>query len=163
MISSGRSGGNEHPGGRSSENDGPNAATAEGRNGLPGGATTEDKLEHFAEDLGRFLGTVQNRAASWLDQRQAISEQLTQIRDSANHYLQQLAGEGAKFAEAVQRGRRGRPAGSAAKRSPGRPPGSATAPSPTIPKRTMSAEARRRIGQAQKKRWAKLKKEQAGG
>jgi hypothetical protein len=160
MTSTGRSGGNEHPGGRSSENDGPNALAAAGGNEGAHGQTADDKLESFAEDLGRFLGTVENRATNWLGQRQAIAEQLTQIRDTANNYLQQLAGEGARLAEAVQRGRRGRPAASRVKRGPGRPPGSAMAPSPTIPKRTMSAEARRRIGQAQKKRWAKLKKEQ---
>ena len=144
------------------ENDGANAAAAAGGANEETGRTAEDRLETFAEDLGRFLGTVQSRATSWLDQRKDITEQLTQIRDTANQYLEQLAGEGARLAEAVQRGRRGRPPGSGSQRGPGRPPGSATAPSPTIPKRTMSAEARRRIGQAQRKRWAELRKSKGG-
>jgi hypothetical protein len=34
---------------------------------------------------------VQGKAASWLQQRKDIAQQLTQIRDTANNYLQQLS------------------------------------------------------------------------
>lgn len=120
------------------------------------GTRSADTLGDFAEDLGRLLGTAQSKAAAWLDQRKAIAEQLTQIRDTANRYLQELTGGGANMAVAVRRGRRGRPPGSgAAKRGPGRPAGAANK------KRTMSPEARERIAAAQRARWAKQKA--AGG
>ena len=130
--------------------------TGPGPNEGPDGKAN-DALGDFAEDLGRFLGQVQNRATSWLEQRQAIAEQLTQIRDTANQYLNQLGTEGTQFAERFQRGRRGRPPGTGAKRGPGRPPGSASAPAPGAG-RKMSAAARKRISEAQKARWAKQRK-----
>ena len=111
---------------------------------------TEDKIGDFAEDLGKILGTAQSKASAWLDQRKSIAEQLTQIRDTANQYLQQLTGV---TAAAVTRARRGRPPGGGARRGPGRPPGSIKN------KRTMSAEARAKISAAQKKRWAKQRRE----
>ena len=144
-------------------NEGPDGRMASGGNEGRGGRTAEDRLESFAEDLGRFLGNVQNRATSWLEQRKDIAEQLTQIRDTANQYLQQLGAESARLADAVQRGRRrGRPPGSERGRGPGRPPGSANAPAPTAGKRSLSAEARKRIAQAQRERWAKLKAGRGG-
>ena len=112
-------------------------------------AVTEDRIGDFAEDLGKILGTAKSKASAWLDQRKSIADQLTQIRDSANQYLQQLMGGAA----AVTRTRRGRPPGGGAKRGPGRPPGSGRK------KRTMSAEARAKISAAQKRRWAKHRKE----
>lgn len=57
--------------------------------------------------------------------------------------------------------------GQPAKRGPGRPPASADGASPTSAttrrrkKRTMSADARRRISEAQKARWAKQRGEAA--
>ena len=124
----------------------------------PAGAdNTGIDLEDFAADMGRFLGTVQNRAQTWLQQRQAIAEQLTQIRDTANEYLQRLTGGGADMAVAVRRGRRGRPPGSGkAKGASGRKNGRRGRPK-------MSAEGRARIAEAQRKRWAKLRREQKGG
>jgi hypothetical protein len=120
--------------------------------GGEGANAREDTLADFAEDLGRLLGTAQSKATAWLDQRKSIADQLTQIRDTANRYLQDLAGAGANMSAAVNRGRRGRPPGRpSAKRGPGRPKGSAK-------KRTMSAEARARISEAQRKRWAKQRK-----
>ena len=103
-----------------------------------------DALGDFAADLGRFLGQVQNKATSWLDQRKAISDQLTQIRDSANQYLQQLHGVRQSAARA----------GRAAKA------GAARAVAAARPKRVMSPEARERIAAAQRKRWAKVRREQ---
>ena len=64
---------------------------AEQPNGAPQ-APASDVLGDFAADLGKFLGGVQSKATSWLQQRKDIADQLTQIRDTANQYLQQLAG-----------------------------------------------------------------------
>ena len=106
------------------------------------------KIEEFAEDLGRILGTARSKADSWLGQRQAIVKQLTQLRDEASKLLSQL-GQGAERVI-----RRGRPAGSGnvAKRGPGRPKGSGRGG-----RRKMSAAARAKISAAQKLRWAKQK------
>jgi hypothetical protein len=57
--------------------------------GVAAAGKEQDILGDFAADLGRFLGSVQNRATTWLDQRKAIAEQLTQIRDTASQYLRQ--------------------------------------------------------------------------
>jgi len=118
------------------------------------GSGVEATVVGFAEDLGKILGTAQTRAEGWLNQRKAIATQLAQIRDAANQYLQQLAEGGANIAAAV-RGRKGRPPGSKNKRGPGRPAGTVRK------KRTMSAEAREKIAEAQRKRWAKQKKAKA--
>lgn len=113
---------------------------------------TEHKLEEFAEDLGRLLGTAQAKAEGWLGQRQHITKHLTEIRDTASKLLQQLGNSAVGLTR-----RRGRPAGSgrgpgrAAKGAPGRPKGSGRK------RRTMSAAARAKISAAQKKRWAKVK------
>jgi hypothetical protein len=125
-------------------------------------ARVGEKIESFAEDLGKLLGTAQAKASSWLEQRKSIADQLTQIRDTANEYLQRLSGEAASVAAAVRRGaRRGRPPGSknktagAKKGEPGRPPGSGKK------KGGMSAAGRLAVSRAQKKRWAKKRAEQA--
>lgn len=124
---------------------------------VPPEAPVPDVLGDFAADLGKFLGTVQNRASSWLQQRKDITAQLTQIRDTANQYLQQLGTEGARVTERFQKVRRGRPPGSKnAKRAGSPAPDAAVAPE--RPKRTMSPEARERIAAAQRKRWARQRK-----
>jgi hypothetical protein len=126
-------------------------------------AAVDQKIMGFAEDLGTLLGTAEKKASEWLAQRQAVAEQLSRIRDTANELLTQLTGAGADFATAVQRGRRrGRPPGSrkrtsssvaaAARRRPGRPKGPAK-------KRGMSPEGRARVAAAQKARWAKIRSE----
>ncbi len=107
------------------------------------------KIEEFAEDLGKVLGTARAKAEGWLGQRQQIVKSLTELRDTASKLLADL-GHGAE--RVVRRGRRaGRGIAQAARRGPGRPAGSGRK------KRTMSAEARKRISDAQKKRWAKQK------
>jgi hypothetical protein len=116
-----------------------------------------DALGDFAADLGKFLGTVQSRATSWLDQRKAIADQLTEIRDTANQYLEQLTGRAQNAVAAVSR-RRGRSAGAA-----GEPGGGATTARAKGGRRRgfrMSEEARQRIAEAQRKRWAKRRKDQ---
>jgi hypothetical protein len=120
--------------------------------------SAESKIEDFAEDLGRLLGTAQSKAESWLGQRKAIAEQLTNLRDTASQLLEQL-GMGS--------------AAAGAKRRPGRPKNATAgegefAPAPVSKrqrrkKRTMSPEARERIAAAQRARWAKQKKVGAKG
>jgi hypothetical protein len=119
----------------------------------------EQRMEGFAEDLGKLLGTAQAKASSWLDQRKSIAEQLTQIRDTANDYLQRLSGEAASVAAAVRRGaRRGRPPGS------GKKTGGYKAPAAAVKgkrKGGMSAAGRAAVAAAQKARWAKIRAEKA--
>lgn len=107
------------------------------------GATS--RMEGFAEDLGRLLGTARAKAESWLGQRQNVAKQLEQIRDTASGLLNQLTG-------VPERRRRGR----------------AKTPQPVVPmgtlpekrpRRKLSAKARAAISRAQKLRWAKLKRE----
>ena len=102
---------------------------------------TGEALTEFAEDLGRFLGTVQSKATNWLDQRKAIADQLTQIRDTANGYLQQLTGASPGSAAGPRQARRAGGAKGGRKR-----------------KRNLSPEARERIAEAQRRRWAKARK-----
>jgi len=112
----------------------------------------ENKIDEFAEDLGRLLGTARAKAEDWLGQRKAILEHLTGLRDTANGLIARLGGGGSSE-PAARRGRKpGRPPGSAATRGPGRPAGTVKK------KRTMSPEARARIAAAQRARWAKQKK-----
>ena len=114
---------------------------------------TQQKIEDFAEDLGKMLGSARAKAEGWLGQRQAIVKNLTELRDTASHLLSEL---GQKAERAVRRGRKvGRAAAvqvGAIKRSPGCPPGSGRKK-----KRTMSVAARAAISRAQKARWEKLK------
>ena len=141
-------------------------SAARGGEGPSGGPAdpAPDVLGDFAADLGRFLGGVQGKAASWLQQRKDIAQQLTQIRDTANNYLQQLSGgQGVTTPSMLAKevARRGRPPGSksakkaAAAASPA--PEGAVAAAPAK-KRFMSAEARARIAEAQRKRWAKVRR-----
>lgn len=116
------------------------------------GRAIERAVVGFAEDLGRILGTTQKKAEDWLNQRQAIAEQLTQIRDTATKYLQQIAGGGADMAVAVRRGRRGRPRTSM---------NQATAPDDSLvssgqerKRREMTAAQRKAVGDRMKKYWA---------
>lgn len=116
-------------------------------------STTEGRIEDFAEELGKLLGTARNKAESWLGQRQQITKTLQGIRDEATNLLNQL---GAQAQSALRR--RGRPPGSGNRRGPRRPRKAAAGAAGQVRKRrTMSAEARARISAAQKARWAKQK------
>ena len=133
---------------------------AKKKSGTPAPASAvEQRIEGFAEDLGKLLGAAQAKASSWLDQRKSIAEQLTQIRDTANNYLQRLSGEAASVAAAVRRGaRRGRPPGS------GKKTGAYKAPAAAVKgkrKGGMSAAGRAAVAAAQKARWAKIRAEKA--
>jgi hypothetical protein len=110
-------------------------------------STTEHKIEEFAEDLGRLLGTARAKAEGWMGQRKNIAKQLAGIRDTASDLLQQLTSGGSRMVAAVGRGRRATSSGSGA--GPGRPKGRR--------RRKLSAKARKAISDAQKKRWARVK------
>src|SRR5687767_8454244 len=107
------------------------------------------RLDEFAEDLGKLLGTAQSKAEGWLNQRQSIAKQLTGIRDTAQDLLQQLTGGGARMAAAVRRGRK--------KAKPGIPvvqPGMRA----SRKKRVMSAATKAKMRAAAKARWAAIRK-----
>ena len=114
---------------------------------------SQQKIEDFAEDLGKMLGSARAKAEGWLSQRQAIAKNLTELRDTASQLLSEL---GHRAERVVRRGRKAGRAAAAQvgviRRGPGRPPGSGRKK-----KRTMSAAARAAISRAQKARWAKLK------
>ena len=107
------------------------------RTGKNGDKVLPAKVEAFAEDLGRLLGTAQVKADHWLGQRQDIVKHLTAVRDTASKLLADLGHQaeraGARVEQAVAEGTRKR--------------------------RKLSAAARKAISDAQKKRWAALKKE----
>jgi hypothetical protein len=112
---------------------------------------TEQKIEDFAEDLGRLLGQAQNKAHGWLGQRKQIVEHLEGIRDTANGLLEQLGHQARQAAKSGRRGYRETAADDA----------------PEVVKavkrkvRKMSAAARKAISDAQKKRWAAYHKAQS--
>jgi len=122
-------------------------------------AAAEHKIEEFAEDLGRLLGTARAKAEGWIGQRQTVSKHLEEIRDTASELLKKLGGAGWTSSSSMT-DRDG-------DRRPGRPrtpaaagdgaEGVATGPK----KRTMSAAARKAISDAQKARWAKQKRNKA--
>src|SRR5206468_7868882 len=51
----------------------------------------EEQVVAFAEQLGRFVGTVQAKADGWTD-RETLSQQIASVRDGAMGLLEQLAG-----------------------------------------------------------------------
>lgn len=121
----------------------------------------ESRMVDFAEDLGSLLGTAQQKASTWLQQRANLAEQLTKIRDSANDMLSQLTSGGANVAGAVRRGRARvmkTAHGMGMRRGPGRPKGSTNKTRKGV--RTVSEETRQKMAEAAKRRWAERK---AGG
>jgi hypothetical protein len=54
------------------------------------GEAMEQLVMAFAEQLGRIAGTVQAKAEGWMD-RDALTQQVTGVRDSASELLDQLA------------------------------------------------------------------------
>jgi hypothetical protein len=53
------------------------------------GDSAEDRFIALAEQLGRIVGTIQAKADGWLD-RDALTQQIAQVRDGATHLLEQL-------------------------------------------------------------------------
>jgi hypothetical protein len=121
--------------------------------------TIEATVVNFAEDLGRILGTAQRKAEDWLGQRQAIADQLTQIRDAAGKYLHQLTGG---TDSAGVRRRPGRPRMNIAGGGVPAPFGGATPETAgggrKRTRRGMSAAQRKAVGERMKKYWAARRK-----
>jgi hypothetical protein len=111
----------------------------------PTTSASSNAIEEFAEDLGRILGSARAKAEGWLSQRQNVAKQLEQIRDTAAGLLNQLTGT-------PERRRPGR----AKTSQPAVPMG--TLPEKR-PRRPLSAKARAAISTAQRRRWAKLRRE----
>ena len=112
-------------------------------------SAVEHKIEDFAEELGKLLGSARAKADSWLSQRQQIAKTLEGIVDTATSLLSRLGHQATAAAK-----RRGRPAAVAAAVD-----GGAVAPVIKRKRRKMSAAARKKISDAQKARWAKQKSE----
>jgi hypothetical protein len=113
------------------------------------GRSTGTRIEGFAEDFGKVLGTARARAEGWISRRQEIVRHLTDLRDTASKLLVALGHEAER---AIRHGRAaGRRGTESARRGAGRPPGSGKK------KRTMSVKARKAISDAQKKRRAAQK------
>ena len=114
--------------------------------------------EASAQDLSQVFETVKQRVQSYNSEKKQLADSLRQIVTSAQELLGQL---GESVSPSVRRGRppgarkRGRPA-KAAKRGPGRPAKKGKRGRPAGSK--LSAEARKRISEAQKARWAAKRK-----
>ena len=106
-------------------------------------STTENKIEGFAEDLGRLLGSAQLKAEGWLGQRTQIAKSLVGIRDTAAKLLSDLGHEAERV---VRAGRRKKEVVQFAPQ-----------PKSKLQRRKLSARARKAISDAQKARWAKIK------
>src|SRR4051794_19174375 len=112
--------------------------SAEEASGSAGSVTVaEHKIEEFAEDLGRLLGTARAKAEGWIGQRQTVTKHLEDIRDTAAELLKKLGGSWGAAGD------------SDGGRGPGRPrkaeaalDTSATVGPEPKKKRTMSAAAR---------------------
>ena len=106
------------------------------------GSQTGERIEAFAEDLGRLLGTARAKADHWMSQREQIAKQLADIRDTASKLLTDL---GHQAQSAIRR------RGASTKNT------YAPAPVSRRRRRKMSAAARAKIAEAQRQRWARQK------
>ena len=76
----------------------------------------EQRVVTFAEQLGRVVETVQERAEGWMD-RERLYEQIARVRDGAADLLEELAGGATKVskekpaAATARGGNRGRSGG----------------------------------------------------
>jgi hypothetical protein len=68
----------------------PRETTTSSASGPTTADATEQRLVAFAEQLGRFVGTVQAKAEGWMD-RETLNRQIVSVRDGAAHLLEQLA------------------------------------------------------------------------
>lgn len=109
------------------------------------------RLEGFAEDLGRLLGTTERKAAEWLNQRQTVVQQLTAIRDKAGDLLQQLGQRETPFSRATTQGTTARKGRARGAKKAGRKK-----------RRAVSAETRAKMAAAARARWAKRKQSKPG-
>ena len=117
----------------------------------------EQRIVDFAEELGGLLGRAQEKAQSWLSQRDHVATTLATIRDTATQLLEDLSAGAVEAGTAATRGyRKGQ-----GKAKPGTEKPQAASGTGTR-KRRVSAATRRKMAAAQKARWAKLKKSEKG-
>ena len=99
-----------------------------------------DQAIKLAEELGRVAGAIGGTAESWMD-RQKLTDQLTQLRDTATQMLEGLTATAERGRKAMTSAARGRGRKKAAKRAqvsarkadPSRAPGKRRRrPSPTM-------------------------------
>src|SRR5690349_5155267 len=77
---------------RNSETTRPDGVTrTTNASGATMGEALEQRVMAFAEELGRIAGTFHAKAEGWMD-REALTKQITSVRDGAAELLQQLAG-----------------------------------------------------------------------
>lgn len=117
----------------------------------------EQKVLDFAEDLGRLLGTAQNKATAWLEQRKTVTSQLVQIRDAASQMLSQLGHQVSTGYEKAAGKRRGRPPGSGAKKTAKAAKGTAPA-AKRAGRRKFTAAQKAEAAARMKAYWANKKK-----
>lgn len=116
--------------------------------------------QNAAQDLSQFLGTVKEKVDSYNAERKQLAQSLQEIVRQAQQLLSEL-GEpvGAGLAAVPPAGRRrGRPPRSGRKR--GRA-AKAAGVGKRRGKRKMSAETRKKMAEAAKKRWAAKRKSEA--
>ncbi len=117
-------------------------------------ADASKTMVDFAEDLGRLLGSAQAKASNWLNQRKDVIDELTQLRDTANQLLTDLAGSGAAAVRGTRRGPRKSANGRTEQEA-------ATTGARKGGRRKMSAAARREVSQRMRRYWAARRKEKA--
>jgi hypothetical protein len=76
---------------RNTSNKSSDRTTDEAAQSTSGVDSAEDRFIALAEQVGRIVGTMQAKADGWLD-RDALTQQLSQLRDGATHLLDQLSG-----------------------------------------------------------------------
>jgi hypothetical protein len=117
-----------------------------------GSSTTGEAMEQlvmaFAEQLGRIAGTVQAKAEGWMD-RDALTQQIAGVRDSAAELLDQLAGSVTSMTRTAKKAATTAAAATSKAASKGRSGGVVDAPGkkhrkpvPADP-RTVAADAKR--------------------
>ena len=92
-----------HSATRRNSNTAPNTSS-----GTPTADVLEERMVAFAEQLGRIAGTVQAKAAGWMD-GDALKKELARVRDGAADLLQRLTPDTPAVAE-------NRPTGGTARR-----------------------------------------------
>ena len=89
--------------------------------GTPTADVLEERVVAFAEHLGRIAGTVQAKAAGWMD-GDALKKELARVRDGAVDLLQRLTPDASAIVEKTST------AGAAPRRSRARSGGMVDAP-----------------------------------
>ena len=78
---------------RNTSNRNAGETTADAAGTTSGSGSAEDRVIALAEQLGRIVGTMQAKAGGLID-RDALMQQISQVRDGATHLLEQLGVSG---------------------------------------------------------------------